>query len=139
MEDHETALAERTCLELLDLECVGRLVWAAEGRLHVHVVDYVRVGERVGLVVPLGSPVARLRGGSPVAFQVDQVDRDLQRGWSVVATGWTEVGRLRDDGTLPVMVAWSELTGRWVGAVGAGVAVPVRVDGRLVRVPVATG
>lgn len=134
MEEQTIALDERTCVDLLDLECVGRVAFVVDGRPHVQLVAYVRQGRRLEFGAAPGSPLARLAPGAPVALQIDRVDRDLMRGWSVVATGECAVDAPLSDGSHQVGLAWIALTGRWVGRVGR--ALEVQVEGRRVQVPV---
>jgi hypothetical protein len=152
--DHlDVALDERTCVELLDLETLGRAAFVAGAGPQVVPVAYVRRGEALHLRAPGASELARLAPGTRVALEIDQVDRDLVRGWTVLAVG-PLLGPLPEaDGSTPdpvagrgdrdvvdLRVAWDSLTGRWIGPVRRTLRVQVdgQIDGRgAVRLPVA--
>lgn len=147
--DHlDVELDEHTCVELLDLETLGRIAFVAADGPRVVPVAYVRRGAALHLDAPVGSELARLAPGSRVALEIDQVDRDLVRGWTVLAVGRCSrvqhgpevVGDpLAAPGVVELAVEWASLTGRWIGPVGRALRVQVdgQVDGRgAVRVPV---
>lgn len=124
MEHHRVALDPGTCRDLLDLESVGRAAFVVDGRPHVQLVAYVRVGDRLEVAAGAGSPLAHVSDDTVVAVQVDRVDRDRGDGWSVVATGPARPDLHLADGSCTVSVAMgepgSEVVGRWVGAAALG-------------------
>jgi len=79
-------LSRDECLALLGTHEVGRLVVVESGRPLIFPVNYPLDGE---------APVFRTASGtklwaasrSPVVFEVDDLDRELQTGWSVVVHG----------------------------------------------------
>lgn len=79
-------LPREECLELLASQDVGRLVVTDGGRPLVFPVNYAMDGD---------APVFRTAPGtklwasarSPVAFEVDEIDRDSRTGWSVIVHG----------------------------------------------------
>lgn len=136
MEQQVVMIDEPTCVELLDLECVGRAAFVVGDVPYVEVVAYARHGGVLEIGAAAGSALAGLTTGEAVALQIDRVDRDLMRGWSVVAAGACLVGAPLGDGSRSVALAWTSLTGRWLGRVGA--PAQERVD-RLVGLSVAAG
>ena len=126
--------------ELSYADCRGLLAGGVFGRVAVCTsdgpriipVNYSVVEESVIFRTSAYGVVATHDWGSPIAFEVDHVDYDDQRGWSVVASGRGErvedaeelaLIRLTWDprpwaaGVRPLYVrlAWTELTGRRIG------------------------
>ncbi|MBB5955328.1 nitroimidazol reductase NimA-like FMN-containing flavoprotein (pyridoxamine 5'-phosphate oxidase superfamily) [Saccharothrix tamanrassetensis] len=79
-------LSREECLHLLGTMAVGRLVFTDKALPVVHPVVYVLDGESVVLRVPDGS-LALVARDTIVAFQIDDVEPDLSKGWSVMAVG----------------------------------------------------
>jgi nitroimidazol reductase NimA-like FMN-containing flavoprotein (pyridoxamine 5'-phosphate oxidase superfamily) len=127
--------------ELSYAKCRGLLAGGVFGRVAVCTADgprilpvnYSVVGEAVVFRTSAYGVVAAHDWSAPMAFEVDQVDYSDQRGWSVVALGLGErvedaehlalIKRTWDPrpwaaGTRPLYVsmAWTELTGRRLGA-----------------------
>jgi nitroimidazol reductase NimA-like FMN-containing flavoprotein (pyridoxamine 5'-phosphate oxidase superfamily) len=79
-------MSREDCVALLETHEVGRLVVVENGRPLVFPVNYAMDGD---------APVFRTASGtklwasahSPVAFEVDDVDREAQTGWSVIVHG----------------------------------------------------
>lgn len=149
MDELDVALDERTCVELLDLETWGRIAFVAEDGPRIVPVTYVRRGAGLDVRASATSELARLAPGTRVALEIDQVDRDLMRGWTVLAVGCCTVLDpapgigVAADGAVHLRVAWSSLVGRWIGPVRRSLR--VRVDGQddgrgavRLTVPVAT-
>lgn len=99
------------CRERIAHGGVGRIVWCAHGRPQIYPVNYAVVdGDIVFRTAPytgLGMQVA----SQPVVFEVDEIDHDAQRGWSVVVEAEAttvndpdEIMRLRRVGPQP----WAE-------------------------------
>ena len=86
---HDTTetLGSRDCWTLLASAEVGRLALIINGRPEIfpvnHVVDH---GTVVFRTAP-GTKLAGIRGVTPVAFEVDGLDRDAGLAWSVVLKG----------------------------------------------------
>ncbi|MEU5693661.1 pyridoxamine 5'-phosphate oxidase family protein [Actinosynnema sp. NPDC020468] len=79
-------LSRQECLELLGSTTIGRLVFTDRALPMVHPVVYALDGESVVLRVPEGSTTLGARDGI-VAFEIDEIAKDLSRGWSVMAVG----------------------------------------------------
>src|ERR1051325_5944719 len=90
-------LSREECLRLLGTMAVGRLVYTDQALPVVHPVVYVVDGESVVLRVPEGSSTLVARD-TIVAFQIDEVEADLSRGWSVMAVG--HVSEVDDEAVL---------------------------------------
>ncbi len=126
--------------ELSYAECRGLLAGGVFGRLAVCTaqgpriipVNYSVVNESINFRTSAYGLLASHDWRSPLAFEVDYVDYDEQRGWSVVALGHGErvedpeelahIKRTWDPrpwagGSRPlyVSVKWTELTGRRLG------------------------
>jgi hypothetical protein len=95
-------------------------------------MNYAVVDDAVVFRTAPDSVLAATAGGSLIAFQVDHVDYDYHRGWSVLATGRGEVIDRAEEldhiravweprpwagGSREVYLrlAWDELTGRQLG------------------------
>jgi nitroimidazol reductase NimA-like FMN-containing flavoprotein (pyridoxamine 5'-phosphate oxidase superfamily) len=79
-------LERERCLELLRDEVVGRLAVVVGGRPDIMPVNYLLDGEGVVIRTAEGTKLTAA-SGSPVAFEVDAVDKDGRTGWSVVIHG----------------------------------------------------
>ena len=123
-----------SCPELLPRGVIGRVAVCGPDGPHLVPVNYAvhddSVVFRTAAYSQLGS-LARLRG-QRLAFEVDHVDLERQRGWSVVAAGpaeivqdpeeLSEIQTLWDPSPLAagsrnlyVRLRWDSLTGRQVG------------------------
>lgn len=126
-------LDHHECAELLQAGVFGRLVLVDGPRgAEVLPVNYVAVEQAVLVRISAGSLLDRYGAGSPVLFEVDQVDYERGHGWSVVARGRGEVvtgeelsdeerrvpgpprWARREDGRW-LRVRWDELSGRRIG------------------------
>ncbi|MEJ2855550.1 MULTISPECIES: pyridoxamine 5'-phosphate oxidase family protein [unclassified Saccharothrix] len=79
-------LPREECLRLLSTASIGRLVYTDRALPVVHPVVYVLDGESVVLRVPEGSATLAARD-TIVAFEIDDVEPDLSKGWTVMAVG----------------------------------------------------
>ncbi len=93
-------IPEEECLALLSSRSVGRLVVVHDGVPRVFPVNYVLDGHTVALRTDPGIKLDWATMGR-VAFEVDAIDEERHRGWSVVVHG---VGRDITDG----IDTWSE-------------------------------
>lgn len=76
------------CLALLAGLGVGRLAVAVPGAPPLVVpVNYVLDGEAVVFRSGVGAKLRALRG-TPVSFEVDEIDLVRHTGWSVLVRGW---------------------------------------------------
>ena len=95
-------LSRDECLRLLQEESfVGRVGFVAEdGRPVILPVNYLADESSVVFCTAAGTKLSSLRGGSPVAFEVDQSRPLYHQGWSVVVQGVareiTDAGELED-------------------------------------------
>jgi nitroimidazol reductase NimA-like FMN-containing flavoprotein (pyridoxamine 5'-phosphate oxidase superfamily) len=126
-------LSDEQCRELLGAGLVGRVALCTPVGPHVVPVNYAMVDGSVVLRTTPYSILGTQARGAMLAFEVDQLDYELQRGWSVVArgraeaiTGADELHQIRRawepsawaDGSrnLFLRLRWSELSGRQLGA-----------------------
>jgi nitroimidazol reductase NimA-like FMN-containing flavoprotein (pyridoxamine 5'-phosphate oxidase superfamily) len=126
-------LSDEQCRELLGAGLVGRVALCTPVGPHVVPVNYAVVDDSVVLRTTPYSILGTQAPGAMLAFEVDQLDYELQRGWSVVArgraeaiTGADELHQIRRawepnawaDGSrnLFLRLRWSELSGRRLGA-----------------------
>jgi nitroimidazol reductase NimA-like FMN-containing flavoprotein (pyridoxamine 5'-phosphate oxidase superfamily) len=79
-------LTRERCLDLLRSEEVGRLAVVVGGRPDIMPVNYLLDGDGVVIRTAEGTKL-KAASGAPVAFEVDEVDRDGRSGWSVVIHG----------------------------------------------------
>ncbi len=84
---HLQDLASSECWDLLRTRPVGRLVWNGAAGITAVPMNYVVSGSHLLVRVTSYSSVARECDDSAVAFQVDEVDAEEHRGWSVLARG----------------------------------------------------
>jgi len=130
--DEPVELPREKCEELLRASIVGRVAFGTADGPRIAPVNYVTVGEAVVFRTSPGSELGRHAAGSPLAFEIDHLDYDDHKGWSVVALGTGEVVDDLDDlsATTPfwnpkpwargsrglyVRLAWTQLTGRRTG------------------------
>lgn len=125
-------LSPAACQQLLMGGVFGRVAVCTADGPRILPVNYSVVGESVVFRTSAYGVVATHDWTSPMAFEVDHVDYEDQRGWSVVAVGrgervddpeeLAEIKRTWDPrpwaaGTRPLYVRleWTELTGRRLG------------------------
>lgn len=91
------------CLRLLRTRFVGRLAYVVEGRPRILPLNYAVVDGQVVMRTEYGDTLDTLADRAAVAFEVDDIDPDDHRGWSVVVHGkaeevWhpDELARLRE-------------------------------------------
>lgn len=129
-------LTTEECLARLSAGGVGRIGFNTPGGLRIVPLNYSVVD---GAIVVRTSSYSELGTYAPdagVAFEIDAIDEATRSGWSVLASGRLsrvtdaeEVQRIRlgrdpepwAEGArhLYLRLAWRELTGRRLGAVGA--------------------
>ena len=80
-------LDENECLLLLSRTTVGRLAVVEDGRALVFPVNYRRDDRTIVFRTDEGLKLELVSGGSPVTFEVDELDRSGRAGWSVVVMG----------------------------------------------------
>lgn len=79
------------CIQRLASVPVGRIGFFADGELVVLPVNHAIDGQDPVFRTARGSKLSAAGGQGPVAFEVDDYDRDSQSGWSVLVTGRAEV------------------------------------------------
>ena len=117
---------------LLRIGVVGRVALCAADGPHIVPVNYSVVDDQILLRTTPYSLLGRLARDNVVAFEVDHLDLEQRRGWSVVVRGRAEIVEDRAElehveavwpprpwvaGTKPLLVRipWGEVTGRTVG------------------------
>ena len=126
-------LDTRTCETMLRAGIVGRLAISTDDGPLVLPVNYSVVGDAVVIRTAVDGPLAGIQPGTTVAFEVDQIDHERHRGWSVHLRGScrpVEPGPVLDEieatgpprpwaggaRELVLRIPWHELTGRQLGA-----------------------
>lgn len=128
----ELSVAE--CRDLLGTDVVGRVAFVTPFGPRIVPVNFALVGDALEFRTTPDAELAVYGPGTEVAFEVDHLDGERLRGWSVVAHGVCE--RVSEPGLpLPAQggpgpsrspwaggerrvllrLAWRELTGRRVG------------------------
>ena len=126
-------LSDEQCRELLEAGLVGRVAVCTPVGPHIVPVNYVVVEDSIAIRTTPYSILGTQGRGALLAFEVDELDYERQRGWSVVARGRAEAITQADelqqisrawepnawaDGprNLFLRLRWSELSGRRLGA-----------------------
>jgi nitroimidazol reductase NimA-like FMN-containing flavoprotein (pyridoxamine 5'-phosphate oxidase superfamily) len=120
-----------TCRGLLASGVVGRAAVTTPAGPRIFTVNYSVVDEAILFRTTPYSVLGTYACNSPLAFQVDNLDYEYQRGWSVMATGRgqavepDEVAHIRavweprpwaaGNRQFYVRLAWEELSGRQLG------------------------
>lgn len=125
-------LSYAECRELLGAGVFGRIAVCTPDGPKILPVNYSLVSETVVFRTSAHGLVAAHDWGSPIAFEIDDVNYAEHRGWSVLATGpgeriedpdqlslvrrtWEPQPWAGGDRSLYVRLAWDELTGRRLG------------------------
>lgn len=93
---HE-ALSDHQCLRLLSEVSIGRVVFTVDALPAVQPVYFAADPDHrpgtVSIVICTrdDAPVASIAGDSVVAFEIDNIDTDRERGWHVTAVGHAEI------------------------------------------------
>lgn len=126
-------LSDAQCRELLGAGLVGRVALCTPVGPHIVPVNYTVVDNSVVLRTTPYSVLGTQARGAMLAFEVDELDYEHQRGWSVVAVGRAEAITAADElhqitrawepstwaagsRNLFLRLRWSELTGRRLGS-----------------------
>ena len=75
------------CRRLLDGTAVGRLGYQTERGPRIVPMNYALVGDSIVTCTAPDTEIARFAVEQTVAFEIDQADEYLQRGWSVLVVG----------------------------------------------------
>ena len=130
MEVH--VLPARECVDLLTRDSVGRVAFVTPAGPRLVPVTYVSDAVSVTFRTTAYSELATYAPGTRVSFEIDHLDHEGRRGWSVVVHGrcervleeevrrrFLEPSELAPwaDGPRPTVlrVEWREITGRWLG------------------------
>ena len=128
-------LTTEECLSLMTTRSAGRIALQTPGGLRIFPVNYALFGDAVVFRTLPSGEIANNAHESEVAFQVDELDHDHRRGWSVLADGIArrvddpgEVQLIREEWdpepwasgqrNLYFKLEWVNLTGRQVGMEG---------------------
>jgi nitroimidazol reductase NimA-like FMN-containing flavoprotein (pyridoxamine 5'-phosphate oxidase superfamily) len=104
-------LTDDECWELLGEGEIGRLAVAVDGRPDIFPVNYVVDGSDILIRTAAGFKLAAAVLGPAVAFEIDGIDPEQRRGWSVVVHGQaTEI-----DQTEPLLRAEDLQLAPWAG------------------------
>jgi nitroimidazol reductase NimA-like FMN-containing flavoprotein (pyridoxamine 5'-phosphate oxidase superfamily) len=95
-------LSRAECWKLLEQAPVGRLAVIVDGVPVVYPVNHMVEWDAIVIRSDPGSKLAGLTEGAPVSFEVDDLEPDGRRGWSVLVKG--RARPMRD----PAMVALAE-------------------------------
>ncbi|WP_162794567.1 pyridoxamine 5'-phosphate oxidase family protein [Nocardioides houyundeii] len=93
--DDIVELTDQECHELLRVDVVGRVAFVTPQGPRIVPVNYVVSDAGLELRTTPYSELATYAPESPVAFEIDHLDREQGRGWSVVVHGDCE--RVLDD------------------------------------------
>lgn len=125
-------LSPSECEALLRAGVVGRVALSTPGGPHIVPVNYSVVGSAVVIRTSPYGVLGTYGRDSTLAFEVDGVDHERQRGWSVVVRGRAEavhdpdeIDRIRrvweprpwasGSRTLFLRLHWNEISGRQLG------------------------
>jgi nitroimidazol reductase NimA-like FMN-containing flavoprotein (pyridoxamine 5'-phosphate oxidase superfamily) len=120
------------CEELLRAAVVGRVGFSTPEGQQIVPVNYTVVGDAVLFRTTPYSQLGQHAAGSPLAFEIDHIDYEDRRGWSVVAHGvgelvertagleeqtpfWDPKPWAAGARVLHIRLRWTTLTGRRIG------------------------
>jgi len=86
---HLEELSDDECRRLLSLSAIGRLAFVVDGLPMVLPVNYRLLNDESGMWILLRTQPGNVIDDAPehVAFEVDGVDYDHHKGWSVLVRG----------------------------------------------------
>ena len=130
--DEVVVLSVAECRDLLETDTVGRVAFVTPAGPRLVPVNYALHGDAIEMRTTPRTELGVYAPGCEIAFEIDQLDSERRRGWSVVAHGPCErlevpgAGAWHRDGPGPepwaggerplwLRLAWRELTGRRVG------------------------
>jgi nitroimidazol reductase NimA-like FMN-containing flavoprotein (pyridoxamine 5'-phosphate oxidase superfamily) len=128
-----SVLSWAKCEELLRAAIVGRVAYNTEEGPQIVPVNYTTADQAIVFRTGPDTQLGRHAVGRPLAFEIDQVDYDDHKGWSVVAGGigelvedtasleeanpfWNPKPWVDGDRVLYVRLVWTRLTGRRIGS-----------------------
>lgn len=84
-------LSRERCFLLLERSVMGRLAYCSDSTPRIYPLNFTLQGEaivfRTAAYTTLGTEI----DGREVAFEVDEVDRTVGHGWSIVVSGQAEL------------------------------------------------
>jgi len=88
-ENQREELSDDECRGLLSLSAVGRVAFVLDGLPIVRPVNYRFLSDEAGLWILLRTRPGHTIDRAPeeVAFEIDGIDQDHQKGWSVLVSG----------------------------------------------------
>ncbi|GAA3518051.1 pyridoxamine 5'-phosphate oxidase family protein [Nocardioides daeguensis] len=107
-------LSDDECWDLLRSRPVGRIAWSGDQGVSVVPVNFAVDGEAILLRTTPYSLMARDCAGQEVAFEVDEIDDEHRRGWSVLVRGRCEREERPSEGPHP-WATGSRLLGLRIG------------------------
>ncbi|QIX26725.1 pyridoxamine 5'-phosphate oxidase family protein [Nocardioides sp. JQ2195] len=136
-------LSPEKCRELLAAGVVGRVAVCAPDGPHIVPVNYVLIDDSIIFRTEPYTLLGRLADDARLGFEVDNLDHERHRGWSVLAIGPAEsvvdpdeiasMTAIRDprpwaagDRRLHIRLTWTSLTGRRLGHWSPDDETPVR-------------
>ena len=119
-----SVLSSAKCEELLRAAIVGRVAYNTDEGPQIVPVNYTTVDQAIVFRTGPDTQLGRHAVGRPLAFEIDQVDYDDHKGWSVVAGG---IGELVED-TASLEEANAVLEPQAVGGRGPGALRPAGLD-----------
>jgi uncharacterized protein len=124
-------LSRAEAIALLETQEVGRLVYTRRALPAIRPVNFAVRGGAILVWTGSASSLAQAVRGAVVAFEVDQLDRATQAGWSVAVTATAQLvtdeaqlARARMEGPVPwapgikehlIRIPLTIVTGRWLG------------------------
>jgi nitroimidazol reductase NimA-like FMN-containing flavoprotein (pyridoxamine 5'-phosphate oxidase superfamily) len=126
-------LSASECQTLLRSRVAGRVALSTPSGPHIVPVNYTVVGDAIVVRTSPYSLLGTYGRDTTFAFEIDEFDRPLARGWSVQARGRSEavtdraeLAQIREVAepqpwaggarSLYLRMRWNELSGRMVGA-----------------------
>lgn len=94
-------LSTATCWRHAETAVVGRIGFVADGVVQILPVNFMVQSGSVYFRTTAYGAVARHVDGQAVSFEVDEIDREHQGGWSVLVTGHAR--RVDDSETLAAL------------------------------------
>jgi len=80
-------LSAGTCRQRLERVSIGRVGWSNQKGPQILPVTYLLHDDNIVFRTDPHGPLAKLQGGEPAVFEVDEFDPTTRCGWSVVVHG----------------------------------------------------
>ena len=82
-----TVLSEEACWDRLDAEEFGRMAFHLADEVHIIPLNYALDGQRIVFRTAEGSKLLGVAMNEDVAFEIDRVEEDSERAWSIIVRG----------------------------------------------------